>query len=69
MGECIGKLVLTRDMCDIKRASFNLFTNEVIVQCNMLHARVKHWISTKISSPDVVRVDNWSLCNGDTKFL
>lgn len=46
----------------------DLFMNKMIINSNMLHARVKYQISTKISGTNVLTINWWRFIKGDTKF-
>ena len=46
-------------MRDAEKTVLNLTPDEVIVDGNMFHSRLKHKISTKKRKSDIVAIDDW----------
>lgn len=57
--ECISQLILGGDMRNTQEPGLNKLSDEVVVECNMLHSWVEYRVCTEVGGAYIVTVYDW----------
>jgi hypothetical protein len=53
-GEFISDLVASKDEPNIKQSFYDLISNKMVINLNMLYSSMKNWIGCKVLSTHIV---------------
>ena len=57
LSKCMDELIDRGYVSCLEEFTLNLFTNEVIVESNMLHLGVEYWISVEVHPTNIITID------------